>query len=414
MCATPKRPLRVAFVVQRYGEEVNGGAEALCRLVAERMSRHWTVDVFTTCALDYITWGDHYPPGFHVLNGVNVRRFPVAAPRDIELFNQLSEELRADPSPGLKKQEEWMRAQGPWSPALLDALATGRDHYDLFIFFGYLYALSYFGVPLVGPKAILAPLGHDEWPIHLPMWDSVFAMPSAFIFNTVEERRFLRARFPRARLRGTTVGVAVDRPADVEPRRFRFGFGVPGGFLLYVGRIDPSKGCGEMFDFFLEHVRKTGDERLLLTLGRAVMAIPSHPQILPLGFVSERDKWDALAACDVLLMPSPFESLSMVLLEAWSVQRPVLVNGACEVLLGQVRRAHGGLAYRSAEEFSAALDELSRGGAASVLGRQGHDFVRERYTWEAIEREYLEAAAVVHEKTTTSRNSPPARYSSSW
>ena len=125
------------------------------------------------------------------------------------------------------------------------------------------------------------------------------------------------------------------------------------------------------------------------------MPVPSHPQVLALGFVSEQVKWDALAACDLLVMPSPYESLSIVLLEAWSVMKPALVNGRSEVLRGQVCRANGGLAYSDRREFSAALATLSNGAAASVLGRQGHDYVRNRYSWKTIEAEYLEVAAAV-------------------
>lgn len=390
----PKR-LRVAFVVQRYGTEVYGGAEAECRLVAERMSQHWRLEVLTTCALDYITWENHFPEGAATVNGVAVRRFATERARDVAAFDRLSDALRAKPRPGLDEQEEWMRAQGPWSPDLLDYIASHRDRYDLFVSFGYLYAQSYFGVALAGARSILVPLAHDEWTIHLPMWDALFRIPSAFVFNTEEERRFLQGRFPAAHLRGPIAAIAVERPAEIDPGRFRAAHGLDGGFLLYVGRIDPSKGCAEMFEYFTRHVRETGDNRTLVTLGKAVMPLPDHPQIRALGFVSEQDKWDALAACDALVVPSPYESLSIVLLEAWAVLKPAVVNGTCEVLRGQVTRANGGIAYWSAAEFSEALRFLAGSGAAYVLGRQGHDYVRRRYSWEAIEKEYLAAAALV-------------------
>lgn len=383
--------MRVAFVVQRYGAEVNGGAEALCRLVAERMIRYWSVDVLTTCALDYVTWKDHYPAGVETLNGVTVRRFSVPRPRDIGEFDRLSRSIGSGSAAGIQDQEDWMRAQGPWSPALLEFIAGNRDRYDAFVYFGYLYAQTYFGLPLTAGKSILVPCAHDEWTIHMGLWERMFRLPSAFVFNTIEEKQFLEKRFPGIPMEGLVVGVATERPADIDPRRFRSSFELQEDFLLYAGRIDPSKGCAEMFDFFLEHAQRTGDARPLVTLGRAVMAIPRHPQIRALGFVSEQDKWDALAACDLLIMPSRFESLSMVLLEAWSVGKPVLANAACDVLRGQISRSNGGLAYRSRDEFSACLGLLSAGGVPSVLGRQGYEFVRSQYSWDRVEDGYRRA-----------------------
>ena len=76
--------MKIAFVVQRYGEEVNGGAELLCRQVAERLSKYFEVEVITTCAIDYVTWKDEYPSGQDVLNGVVINRFAVDTPRNSE------------------------------------------------------------------------------------------------------------------------------------------------------------------------------------------------------------------------------------------------------------------------------------------------------------------------------------------
>ena len=125
------------------------------------------------------------------------------------------------------------------------------------------------------------------------------------------------------------------------------------------------------------------------------MAVPDHPDIISLGFVSEQTKWDALAACDALIMPSPYESLSLVLLEAWSVGKPVLVNGRCEVLVGQCRRANGGMWYEDFEEFSQGLVYLQQGCNPDVLGRQGWRFVKTNYSWPLIESAYVDTINAV-------------------
>jgi glycosyltransferase involved in cell wall biosynthesis len=395
--------LRVAFVVQRCGREVNGGAEAHALAVAQHMATDWDTEVLTTCALDYMDWANHYPEGVETIDGALIRRFLVAEPRDIESFNRLSDRLRPRcHSASLEEQERWMRAQGPWSPALFDFIEQQAGHYDAFIFFGYLYTQTWFALPQVANKAILAPLAHDEWAIYLNFWNRLFSLPRAFIFNTLEERDFLRQRFPNARLEGPIAGVAVDRPMNIDPARFRRDHGINDDFLLYVGRVDPSKGCDELFDFFIRHREQGGTPRQLVLLGKPVMAIPDHPDLHPLGFVSESTKWDALAACAALVMPSPHESLSMVLLEAWSVGKPVLVNGRCAVLAGQCRRANGGLWYEDFAEFTLGLATLLEGRVPDVLGRQGWRFVKENYTWPVIEQAYLEVVDAIMHKSLVS------------
>lgn len=381
---------KVAFVVQRCGREVNGGAEKLCFLIAKRMAAHWQTEILTTCALDYISWANYYPPGDEIIDGVVVRRFLVSNTRDIEFFNSLSSRLKSNiDNATLEQQKDWMSAQGPWSPALFEFIKSHAADYRIFIFFGYLYAQTWFGLPTVANKAILVPLAHDEWTIYLNIWDYFFSLPYGLVFNTLEERDFIVKRFPHLCLQGPVAGVAVDRPSDIDPLRFRHKYKIDEEFLLYIGRIDPSKGCDNLFDFFLRRRSAKKKPSKLLLFGSAMMPIPAHRDIISLGFISEQDKWDGLAACSTLVMPSPYESLSMVLLEAWLVAKPVLVNGYCKVLVGQCRRSNGGIWYENFEQFTQGLDIFQNGCYSSILGRQGWRFVKKHYSWDNIDQVYL-------------------------
>jgi len=380
---------KVAFIIQRCGLEVNGGAETHCLKVAEKMSKYWDVEILTTCALDYIKWENYYPAGVTEVSKVRVRRFPVAQQRDVERFNKLSKTISSClQKASIAEQEAWMQAQGPWSPELINYVEQHQNEYDAFIFFTYLYATTYFVLPLVANKAYLAPLAHNEWTIYMSMWDALFAKPRGFVFNTIEEKNLLHARFPQARLEGSIAGVAVEPPQICSALEFRQQYNIHEPFLLYAGRIDPSKGCQELFDYFIELRSQETSPRKLVLLGKPTMAIPTHPDIIALGFVDEQTKWNAIAACELLVMPSPYESLSMVLLEAWSIGKPVLVNGRCEVLQGQCRRSHGGLWYSNRDEFQVVIkivDESVR----KQLGLQGKKFVEANYLWSKIENIYL-------------------------
>jgi len=286
-----------------------------------------------------------------------------------------------------------MRAQGPISSALLDFLKAQKETYDAFLFFTYLYATSYFGLPIVREKAYLAPLAHDEWPIYLSMWDRFFAQVPRFIFNTESERAFLRQRFAPLALAGEVIAVGIEQPAQVVPERFREKYGLSDPFLLYVGRIDASKGCAEMFEFFLRRrALDAGPGTKLVLIGTEILPVPFHDDIINLGFVPEAEKWEAMAACDWLLMPSPHESLSMVLLETWSVERPAIVNGACDVLRTHCEEANAGLWYETEEEWNAILDVVTPE-EKTQLGRRGMSYVQSRYTWERVERDYVNLLA---------------------
>jgi glycosyltransferase involved in cell wall biosynthesis len=382
---------RVAFVVQRAGREVIGGAEALCLQIAQQMSKHWETDVLTTCALDYMTWRNHYPEGAEQIDGTCVRRFPVDELRDVAHFDALSAELVGKGGGATTdEQENWMRAQGPFSTELFEYLqAHGRD-YEAVFFFGYLYATTYFGLPLVEDRAVLVPLAHDEWTIHLSIWDHLFSRAAGFVFQTPEERQFLLSRFPHVTLEGRTAGIGIEAPASVDPQGFRARYGLHDPFLLYLGRIDASKGCGEMLAAFRRLKEETRTTRKLVLMGREVMPVPFDEDVVYLGSLSEEEKWNGLAACEWLLMPSAHESLSIALLEAWSVGRPAIVNGHSRVLVGHCRRSGGGLWYQHPEEWPAFISNVDAA-TADTLGRQGRDYVLENYRWERVAADYIAA-----------------------
>jgi glycosyltransferase involved in cell wall biosynthesis len=390
---------RVAFVVQRCGLEVNGGAEALCRMVAERLATHFPTEVLTTCALDYMTWANHYPPGEERIGDLVIRRFPVARPRDVEAFNRFSASLQPRVrSATIAEQEEWMRQQGPWSPSLLQYLREKKDVYDAFIFVTYLYATTYFGLPCVGDKALLVPLAHDEWPIYFSMWDGFFNLPRRLIFSSEEEAAFVRSRFAGSNLTGPILGVAVDPPSSIDPLRFRAKYEVHEPFVSYIGRVDVAKGVDQLVADFSRYRGESNDRQTgLVLIGKGAIEMPAGgSEIRAVGFLPEQEKWEAIAGSELLVMPSSFESLSIALLEAWSVGKPALVSARSPVLVGQCRRAQGGLWYRDTDEFCVALEYLLRDDRLrQKLGDQGRAFVDAHYRWSRIVDGYRELISFV-------------------
>ncbi len=376
---------KIAFVVQRYGLEVNGGAELHCRQLAEHMADKYQTEIITTKAIDYITWKDEYTEEEEIINGILVRRFSVKEPRNIKQFNQLSERILQGGS-SVEEEEVWMQKQGPCSTELTAYLRNHKNDYDVFIFFTYLYYTTYFGLQEVSEKSILIPTAHDELPIYLNMFSKMFQLPKGIFYNTREEKKFVEQKFHIASTPNNNGygGVGVEIPEHISAESFRQKYHAD-HFMLYIGRIEEHKGCKELFRYFCEYKKRNPGNLKLLLMGKEVLNVPDAEDIVSLGFVSDEDKFNGLAACDFLILPSQFESLSMVVLEAFQVGRPVLVNGKCEVLKGHCVQSNGGLYYTDYYEFEGCVNYLlNQKDTGSAMGKNGQAYVQKNYRWDAI------------------------------
>ena len=383
----------LAVVVQRYGPDVTGGSESLARAVAERLAAEYRVTVLTTCARDYVTWRNELPEGTEPFGGVDVRRFRVEEERDLTEFNRFSETLYGRPH-GRDEEVDWLRRQGPYVPALVQALEASRERFHAVMFFTYLYYPTFWGLKAAPERSVLVPTTHDEPPLRFEIYREMFALPRAFAFLTPPEEELVRSRFPLGARPARVAGIGVEAPVTPDVAAFRARYGVRGRYLLYAGRIDAGKGCAEMLDFYARYrADDTGAPELLL-IGNLAMATPSVPGVRYLGYLAESEKSAALAGADVVLCPSPYESLSIVLLEGFARGVPGLVNARSAVLQDHCRRANGGLYYESADEFGEALglllhDEPLR----RTMGDNGRGYVREHYRWEVVLARYRELIA---------------------
>jgi len=382
--------VKLAVVVQRYGADINGGAELHARYVAERLARHAEVEVVTTCARDYVTWRNERPAGVEQVNGIPVRRFPVHRERDPYQFGRVSKRV-FEQTHSIADELAWLESEGPASPAMLDYVERSAAGFDFVILFSYRYYHAWHGARRVPSKAVLVPTAERDPAVGLAIFRPTFRGVRALMYNSHEERAMIQAAAHNEDVPGVVVGIGSEIPARSDGARFRTRFNMRRPFAIYVGRIDENKGCKELFDFFQRYASTFPRGLDLVLVGSAIIPIPDHPRIHHLGFLEDQDKFDAIAASDLLIMPSYFESLSMVALEAWALGKPVLANGRCDVLKGQCIRSAAGLYYERYEEFAETLYSLeSNGPLHARLGRNGRDYFTRHYTWPVIERKYLE------------------------
>jgi glycosyltransferase involved in cell wall biosynthesis len=405
--------VKIAFIVQRYGTEILGGAEYACRLLAERLAERHDIEVLTTCARDYITWKNDYPEGSDRVRGVTVRRFANARTRDIAAFNRYSDWIFQNPHDRADEME-WLKQQGPWCPGLLDYLQRHHRSYDALVFFTYLYAPTVLGLQIDPSRSILVPTAHDEPPIHLGIFKEVFSLPVGLGYFTEVERAFVTTHFSLRAVAEETIGCGVELPSHhayprqvtddlppsdgEEPERperfpshlsargatFRRRHRLHGPFVLYGGRIDPGKGCEELIEYFSTYVEQGGEATLAL-MGLKLMPLPEEPFINFAGLLSEQERLQALEAATVVVVPSPYESLSLLALEAFAVGTPILANARSDVLVDHCVRSNAGLYYADRDEFVECLklliaDERLR----AMMGRNGRQYVRRNYRWDVV------------------------------
>lgn len=381
--------MKIGIVVQRYGKEINGGAEYHARLIAEKMVKHVDVEVFTSTALDYVSWKHHYNEGQDVVNGITVNRYKVKKERVPEVFGRIQEKI-FDHEHTLDEELKWLEEEGPYVPDLLDDLEKRSEEFDYIVFFSFRYYHSFYGVKRFGKKAILVPTAEHDEVVYLRLFKDFFNLPAGIIYNSHEEKEILEKSVGRIDVPGDIVGVGSEIPPANSPENFRKKFDIDGRYFVYIGRLDENKGIPELFSYFTRFQNTHKSDIKLVLMGKSMVEIPDHESIKYLGFVDDQDKFDALGGSEFLVIPSQFESLSMVALEAWALGKPVLANGRTEVLMGQCSRSNGGLWYTNYQEFEAVmLKMLNEQNLMDSMGKNGVEFFNRNYAWDVIEKKYL-------------------------
>ena len=386
---------KICFVVQRYGIEVNGGAEYLCRLYAERMTQYYDVTVLTSCAIDHVTWKNEYNEGMEEINGVHVYRFHVDEERDLEQFCIEMSAYFGNPLRDGKDDLEWMKSNGPQCNDMYQYLLENRDNFEVYLFMGYLYYSTTVCMQTVADRAILISTAHDELPLNeCAMFNAQFNLPAAFMFLTDEERDFVHHKFGNSHIPCVVTGSGITLPdtTNLDDQKDLFvNNNITGDYVVYVGRIEEGKSCDFLFKCFEKYKEIYGGELKLVLAGKSIMKIPDREDIVWLGFVSEEEKFAAIKNSRALVLASHQESLSLVVLEAMALGVPVLVNANCDVLKGHIDKSNAGLYFYEEEDFLLALKYLIENREENRrMGENGVRHITNHYTWDVIDQKMID------------------------
>jgi glycosyltransferase involved in cell wall biosynthesis len=403
---------KIAFIVQRYGLEVNGGAEYHCRILAEKLSALYEVEILTSCAKNYFTWANEYPEGITTVNGVKVRRFSALQQRNKRKVHRLVRKLQSrsfsqklsrlfglqDRTDFEQTSYEWSKQQGPFTPGLVSYLETNHQEYDALIFFTYLYFPTLYGLKSAPGRSILIPTAHDEESIYLPAFSTFFKLPKAILYNTLAEKRLVNRLFNNQEVYSDIVGAGIEK--IVPERKFKATEILKSAqpYVIYIGRIDPDKGGEILFKYFLKYKDVTGSPVILVLVGTPFMDIPKHQDVISMGFVDDKIKHVLLHEAKALIMPSFYESLSLVTLEGMSAGVPVIANRDCEVLRDHIENSQGGFTFNDFESFKSAVDQvLNEKHDLKIFKQNAKQYVNDNYSWEAVIRKMNRAIDFVSE-----------------
>jgi glycosyltransferase involved in cell wall biosynthesis len=401
---------KIAIVVQRYGLEINGGAELHARLLAEKLSSIYDVEIITTCAIEYEFWDNHYPEGVDVINDILVRRFKTLK-KDLKKFNRLSKFIRNlhkfsnqklnfinFPYLLFKKLKynkrkfifnNWLEAQGPFSSDLIGFIKKKQDDYRAFIFFTYLYHPTNIGIQEVAEKSILIPTAHDEPQFYLDGYAKLFSSPRFIMYNTQAEKNLVEKVYPQTKqIQSAIAGIGFENPENTTvklPENLK-----PKKYFIYIGRIVEDKGCAMMIEYFnrFKSTHPDYQDVKLVLVGKNSLDenLTQGDDIILTGFVDEKLKQTLLINASALIMPSFYESLSMVTLEAMFSEIPVIVNRNCEVLYNHVQNSGTGKSFADSNEFSAALNFYLKQTETDLVseGVKAKNYVLKNYSWDVV------------------------------
>lgn len=398
---------KIAFIIVRYGADVNGGAEVHCRMLAERLLPNYDVEILTTTIRIFGNSDKDYPEGVACENGVKVRRFkpqPIEPERHqqyrkqcksvrrIRFYLQRLGILRTVSSlhpvwkSGVEKEMRFLQSQESYTPALLHHIETHNADYDALIFMNFYFAETVLGATIAPAKSILIPLAHPDRPLYYSVNTPAFTRVRHIAFNTAAEERLCRSVFGKALAPASIIGCGIEEAPTADWDEVKAKYGLPDRYALYLGRVSKAK-VDKLLPYFQRYKKHYGGDTQLVLAGGFETSIKQFESsdILFTGYVSDEEKTAIIRHATVMINPSPKESLSLLMLEGMQNRIPLLVNGRSEVMKDHCRLSGAALWYNSGRDFCKKLHKLfTDSELCRTMGEKGPVYVREHYDWEVI------------------------------
>lgn len=376
------------FVTPWYGNSATGGAETICRTVANHLSDiGMKVEIYSTCSKSFQgKWKNDFPPGKYKENGLTIHRFRIDS-RDEDVFNFYNNKLTSS-IPISENNEMEFFTNNINSNDMMKAIK--QDTESIFIFIPYLFGTTFFGCQIHPDRSVVIPCLHDEAYAKMNLMKKALSQVRAIIFNSIEEKELAHSIIKK--LPENTVispGISQTENPNPKPSQFKEKHQLE-NFILYGGRKDEGKNVPLLIDYFCRFLERNNTDLKLVLLGNGKATIPKNFSKNILNLTVPKEEWyDACRAASIFCLPSVKESFSIVIMEAWLNKRPVLVHNKCEVTKQHCIKSDGGLYFENFLEFEACIKYLLENpDICTKLGENGYNYVVNNYSWDKITNAY--------------------------
>ncbi len=176
--------------------------------------------------------------------------------------------------------------------------------------------------------------------------------------------------------------------------------------ILFLSRFDRKKGLDLLFAAFarvrtacpgaLLVLAGTGDPELVASLKSDADRLGIAADVVWAGFLTGEDKWAALGAADVFVLPSYSENFGIALVEALACGCPVVLSDQVGIHR-EISRAEAGLVIpcRVEELAAAILNVLTDAALRRRMSENGVRLARQQFSIEAVSRQLAAAYAAV-------------------
>jgi glycosyltransferase involved in cell wall biosynthesis len=241
----------------------------------------------------------------------------------------------------------------------------------------------------VSGKSILIPTAHDEPQFYLEGYSQLFSSSKFIMYNTETEKDFVEKVYPHTKkIKSEIAGIGFDDydtatsklPEYLSSKKY----------FIYIGRIVEDKGCVMIIEYFknfkIAHPEYQDIKLVLVGKNSLDKKMTEGDDIILTGFVDHALKNTLLTHAASLIMPSFYESLSLITLESMLLEIPVIVNKSCEVLYAHVEKSKTGRSFTNSTEFSQALVFYMQQAQDNLIaeGNKAKNYVLKNYSWNTI------------------------------